>query len=83
MEENHKQKPFVFINAAMSADGKISTSERRQIGISEDVDFDRTDDLRASADAIIVGIGTVLSDDPSLTVKSVKRREERRKRGKD
>ncbi|MDY6966307.1 MAG: 2,5-diamino-6-(ribosylamino)-4(3H)-pyrimidinone 5'-phosphate reductase [Halobacteriota archaeon] len=83
MEDKLKIRPFVFINAAMSADGKISTRERRQIRISDDIDFDRTDELRASSDAVIVGIGTVLSDDPSLTVKSPKRHKERLKKEKD
>ncbi|MDI6639846.1 MAG: 2,5-diamino-6-(ribosylamino)-4(3H)-pyrimidinone 5'-phosphate reductase [Methanocellales archaeon] len=63
-------RPFVFINAAMSADGKISTYERRQTRISGQRDLERVDQLRASADGIMVGIGTVLADNPSLTVKS-------------
>ena len=70
-------RPFVFINAAMSADGKIATIERRQTRISGSLDFDRMDELRASSDAIMVGIGTVLSDNPSLTVKSKDRKERR------
>jgi len=65
-----KSRPFVFINAAMSADGKISTYERRQTRISGDADRKRVDKLRASADAIMVGIGTILADDPGLTVRS-------------
>ncbi len=64
------ERPFIFINSAMSADGKISTKERRQVRISGDTDFSRVDHLRAGSDAIMVGIGTVLADDPSLTVKS-------------
>ncbi|MDD5472593.1 MAG: 2,5-diamino-6-(ribosylamino)-4(3H)-pyrimidinone 5'-phosphate reductase [Candidatus Methanoperedens sp.] len=78
----HK-RPFVFINAAMSADGKIATIERRQTRISGSLDFDRMDELRASSDAVMVGIGTVLSDNPSLTVKSQMRREKRRAEGRD
>ncbi len=78
----HK-RPFVFINAAMSADGKIATIERKQTRISGSLDFDRMDELRASSDAVMVGIGTVLSDNPSLTVKSQMRREKRRAQGKD
>jgi 2,5-diamino-6-(ribosylamino)-4(3H)-pyrimidinone 5'-phosphate reductase len=74
-------KPFVFINAAMSADGKIATIKRRQTRISGNLDFDRMDELRATSDAIMVGIGTVLSDNPSLTVKSKERREKRRSLG--
>lgn len=69
-------RPFTFINSAMSADGKISTKKRKQVKISGKTDFDRVDELRATSDAVMVGIGTILSDDPSLTVKS----EERRKR---
>jgi 2,5-diamino-6-(ribosylamino)-4(3H)-pyrimidinone 5'-phosphate reductase len=75
--------PFVFINAAMSADGKIATIERRQTRISGSIDFDRVDELRAASDAVMVGIGTVLSDDPSLTVKSEIRKGQRRARGLD
>src|SRR6056297_2383043 len=74
-------KPFVFINSAMSADGKISTKERKQVRISGSIDFERMDGLRAGSDAIMVGIGTVLADDPSLTVKSEERRRERKNAG--
>jgi 2,5-diamino-6-(ribosylamino)-4(3H)-pyrimidinone 5'-phosphate reductase len=70
-------RPFVFINSAMSADGKIATIKRRQTRISGSLDFDRMDELRATSDAIMVGIGTVLSDNPSLTVKSKERKERR------
>ena len=76
-------RPFVFINAAVSADGKIATIERKQTRISGSLDFDRVDELRASSDAVMVGIGTVLSDNPSLTVKSKERREKRRAEGRD
>ncbi|MEL4305224.1 2,5-diamino-6-(ribosylamino)-4(3H)-pyrimidinone 5'-phosphate reductase [Methanococcoides sp. LMO-2] len=76
-------RPFIFINSAMSADGKISTKERKQVRISGDVDFDRMDELRATSDAIVVGIGTVLADDPSLTVKSKSRRTARKASGSD
>lgn len=76
-------RPYIFINSAMSADGKLSTFERRQVKISGKADFDRVDALRAGTDAIMVGIGTVLTDDPSLTVKSEQRRRERAAAGKD
>ena len=74
-------RPFIFINAAMSADGKLSTKERKQVKISGKSDFDRVDAMRASCDAIMVGIGTILSDDPSLTVKSPERRQARKAAG--
>ncbi len=75
------ERPFIFINSAMSADGKISTKERKQLRISGKIDFDRMDQLRASSDAIMVGIGTILADNPSLTVKSPERRLERKEAG--
>ncbi|MHC1635750.1 MAG: 2,5-diamino-6-(ribosylamino)-4(3H)-pyrimidinone 5'-phosphate reductase [Candidatus Methanospirareceae archaeon] len=77
------ERPFVFINVAASADGKISTVERRQVRISSKEDFERVDELRANSDAIMVGVGTILSDNPSLTVKSEERRKRRRERGEE
>ncbi|MGP8331457.1 MAG: 2,5-diamino-6-(ribosylamino)-4(3H)-pyrimidinone 5'-phosphate reductase [Methanosarcinaceae archaeon] len=75
------ERPYTFINSAMSADGKISTKRRKQVRISGSVDFDRMDELRATSDAVMVGIGTVLADDPSLTVKSKERRAKRKDSG--
>lgn len=75
------KRPFTFINSAMSADGKISTWQRKQVRISGYIDFDRMDELRATSDAVMVGIGTVLADDPSLTVKSSQRKSERKAKG--
>lgn len=75
-------RPFIFINSAMSADGKLSTKERKQVSISGKLDFERVDELRARTDAIMVGIGTVLSDNPSLTVKSPERKAARKAAGK-
>jgi 2,5-diamino-6-(ribosylamino)-4(3H)-pyrimidinone 5'-phosphate reductase len=77
------ERPFTFINSAMSADGKISTKERKQVRISGQIDFNRMDKLRAESDAVMVGIGTVLADDPSLTVKSAELKERRIAAGKD
>ena len=78
-----RDRPFTFINSAMSADGKIATKRRKQVKISGKADFDRVDELRATSDAVMVGIGTVLADDPSLTVKSPERRRRRVAAGLD
>lgn len=71
----------VRVNAAMSADGKLSTVRREQVAISGSDDFDRVDAMRAEADAVMVGIGTVLADDPRLTVKDRSRIDARADRG--
>jgi 2,5-diamino-6-(ribosylamino)-4(3H)-pyrimidinone 5'-phosphate reductase len=76
-------RPTISINVAMSADGKISTRERRQIRISGSRDRARVDRMKAQSDAIMVGIGTVLADNPSLTVKSADLRRERLERGQE
>ena len=73
-------RPFVFINSAMSADGKISSFERSQVRISGKADLARVDLLRAESDAIMVGVGTVLADDPGLRVKSSELRKARREK---
>ena len=70
----------VVVNAAMSADGKLSNRRREQVRISGPDDFDRVDQLRADSDAVMVGIGTVLADDPSLTVDDAARRRARDRR---
>jgi len=53
----------------MSADGKTGFVTRTQAKISSEEDMRRVHRLRAANDAIVVGVGTVLSDDPKLTVK--------------
>ncbi|TQS81348.1 diaminohydroxyphosphoribosylaminopyrimidine reductase [Candidatus Methanomassiliicoccus intestinalis] len=64
-------RPFVTVNCAMTADGKIASVLRKQMRISSAEDLARVKELRKNSDAILVGIGTVLSDDPHLTVKGL------------
>ena len=63
------KRPHVIINCAMSADGKIASPTRKQMRISCDEDIKRMYQLRNKCDAVLVGIGTILADDPKLTVK--------------
>ncbi|MDX1379268.1 MAG: 2,5-diamino-6-(ribosylamino)-4(3H)-pyrimidinone 5'-phosphate reductase [Anaerolineales bacterium] len=74
-------RPFVFINVAMTADGKIDTSARKGATISSQQDKERVDKLRAESDAVLVGGKTLLVEDPKLTVKSKVLRAERIARG--
>jgi len=74
-------RPYVFINVAMTADGKIDTFERQGASISSQRDKERVDRLRAGADAIMVGGRTLLDEEPKLTVKSEDLRAEREARG--
>jgi 2,5-diamino-6-(ribosylamino)-4(3H)-pyrimidinone 5'-phosphate reductase len=62
-------RPYIIINCAVSIDGKISLSDLRQIKISSEEDFERVYKLRDKCDAILVGIRTILNDNPKLTVK--------------
>jgi 2,5-diamino-6-(ribosylamino)-4(3H)-pyrimidinone 5'-phosphate reductase len=62
-------RPEVIVNCAMSADGKIASRLRRQVKLSDEEDMARVHRLRNECDAVLVGIGTVMADDPSLIVK--------------
>jgi 2,5-diamino-6-(ribosylamino)-4(3H)-pyrimidinone 5'-phosphate reductase len=74
-------RPYVFINIATTADGKIDTFERKGAAISSRQDKDRVDELRAESDAVLVGGKTLLGELPKLTVKSEALREARIKCG--
>ena len=65
------ERPYVFLNMAMTADGKIDTVERRGARISGAADSARVDRLRAGADAVMIGGRTLLSEDPRLTVRAL------------
>ena len=63
------KRPYIIINCAASVDGKLALPSRKQTRLSCKEDKIRVLKLRKSCDAVLVGIGTVLSDDPHLTVK--------------
>jgi len=65
----------------MSIDGYLGSAAPRRLELSNDADFDRVDEVRASCDAILVGAATVRNDNPRLLVRSQARREQRTARG--
>ena len=60
-------RPHLTLKLAMSADGKAGASGRRPLAITGERVRDRVHLMRAMNDAILIGIGTALADDPSLT----------------
>jgi 2,5-diamino-6-(ribosylamino)-4(3H)-pyrimidinone 5'-phosphate reductase len=74
-------RPHVFINVAVTADGKMDTFERNGAGISDAADKSRVLRLRAEADAVMVGGQTLLAEDPKLTVQTEQLRAERKAKG--
>ena len=74
-------RPFVRLNVAATADGKIDTFARRGAAISSPRDKQRVDELRAASDAVMVGGRTLHDEDPKLTVKSDALRLGRQERG--
>jgi diaminohydroxyphosphoribosylaminopyrimidine deaminase/5-amino-6-(5-phosphoribosylamino)uracil reductase len=64
--------PFVILKAAMTLDGKIGDPRRGIFKISGEESRLEVHRLRNRVDAVLIGVGTVLIDDPALTVRKVK-----------
>ena len=67
----HADRPFVVVKYAQSLDGRIATATGDSKWISSEEERRVSHALRARCDAIMVGVGTVLADDPQLTVRMV------------
>ncbi|MBX5202553.1 bifunctional diaminohydroxyphosphoribosylaminopyrimidine deaminase/5-amino-6-(5-phosphoribosylamino)uracil reductase RibD [Rhizobium sp. NZLR1] len=65
-----KNRPYVTLKLAISADGMIGREGAGQVAITGPEARAEVQALRAETDAILVGIGTVISDDPLLTVRT-------------
>jgi len=64
-------RPFITVSYAQSVDGSIASRSRQPIGLSGPESAVLTHRIRASSDAILIGIGTLLTDDPQLDVRFV------------
>lgn len=74
-------RPFVQINVAMSADGKIATASRERPRFASARDLERLMHLRAQADGLLIGAETLRSSDPPTQLTSESARAERLARG--
>jgi len=64
-------RPFVVAQLGQSLDGRIATVSGDSRGINGSDALDHLHALRAAVDAVVVGVGTVIADDPRLTVRRV------------
>jgi riboflavin-specific deaminase-like protein len=67
----HHHRPLVTVSYAQSVDGSIATRSREQLRLSSDQSMILTHRIRAACDAIVIGINTLLVDNPLLTVRLV------------
>ena len=66
-------RPWVLMKAAVSLDGRVALSDGRSQWITSEAARRRVHELRSQVDGILVGIGTVLRDDPTLNVRLAKK----------
>jgi 2,5-diamino-6-(ribosylamino)-4(3H)-pyrimidinone 5'-phosphate reductase len=67
-EPDRPDRPWICVNFAMSADGKLALPDATPMEISSEEDMLRVHQMRASSDAILVGVSTIVADDPKLHV---------------
>jgi riboflavin-specific deaminase-like protein len=81
LKTQNSKLPFVFINMAITADGKIATANRKVSSFGSQRDKDHLLELRATADAVMCGAGTVNSGPITLGPGPAKYRRLRKRHG--
>jgi riboflavin-specific deaminase-like protein len=72
---------YTLLSCATSADGYLDDASPRRLILSGPADLDRVDEVRAGCDAILVGAGTIRTDNPRLLIRDPRRRARRVARG--
>ena len=75
-------RPYTLLSCAVSIDGYLDDASPRRLILSGPEDLDEVDELRAAADAILVGAGTIRTDNPRLLVRDPARIAAREAAGK-
>jgi 5-amino-6-(5-phosphoribosylamino)uracil reductase len=74
--------PYVLLSCATSADGYLDDASPARLILSGPADLDRVDEVRAGCDAILVGAGTIRTDNPRLLIRDPRRQARRAARGR-
>lgn len=64
-----QNRPWVIVKAGVSLDGRIASSNEEQLWVTNELSRAYVHQLRDQVDAILIGVGTALADDPSLTTR--------------
>ena len=75
------ERPYTILSCSISLDGYLGGASEERLVLSNAADLERVDEVRAACDAILVGAGTVRTDNPRLLVRSPRLRRLRRDRG--
>jgi 5-amino-6-(5-phosphoribosylamino)uracil reductase len=75
-------RPYTIMSCAVSADGCLDDGSPQRLILSGPEDLDEVDELRAGADAILVGAGTIRADNPRLLVRDPARVAARERAGR-
>lgn len=73
-------RPYTLLSCAVSVDGCLDDASAERLVLSGPEDLDEVDELRAAADAILVGAGTIRADNPRLLVRDPARAARRQAR---